>query len=560
MREMARESRASARWPAAALAGCVAATIAISAALEISHRSHGPLVSAFLLYGAVFPALLWYWRKREMPGETLSLPDLRLPAIVVFALITTAIAFTYDHGHTLPDESSYRFQARVFAAGEWKAQPMPGAAATAPETPPEIYFEHQAHTQRGWFSKYPPGWPLALAAGYLAGCPWAINPVFGVILLLLVNTLARPWGRETQNLAVIFTALSAYSMLYSTGFLSHAFMAATGTGAMAAAFQGVRTERMRDIALCFLLAAIGTEIRPLTGVVIAVWCATYVLYAFGGKWRLFGISFATMLAAGAVSVALLLTLNKLYTGSALISPYAYSRGLNKIQELTLSPSLIAHNVGSVWRWSTTDTLCFTFPFLFPAAIYACTVERRFRRELITLALLFPLLMAAYLFQSESSSSFDGERYYYEGFAALCIVAARGALLLISRWRVGKQAVSRGLLALCAIQALFIIVMIRDVEARLAPWRMAYRASVAAPRPGLVFLGGSQAAFASKHANWNEARWETERTIFLNDPGVARRDTVACRFQRSSYRVVTYDVAAQRVITYDGAARCGEAGR
>jgi hypothetical protein len=383
-----------------------------------------------------------------------------------------------------------------------------------------------------------------------------MNPLFGVILLLLVNSLARPWGRETQNLAVLFTALSAYTMLYSTGFLSHAFMAVMATGAVAAAFRGVRMERIRDITLCFFLVAVGTEIRPYTGAVIAAWCACYVCYAFRGKGRLFRISFAMVVVAAAASVAMALALNKLYTGSALISPYAYSRGLSKVQELTLSPSLIAHNVASVWRWSITDTLCFTFPFLFPAAVYACKVERRFRRELITLALLFPFLMAAYLFQSESSSSFDGERYYYEGFAALCIVAARGALLLISRWRVRRQAARKGLLALSAIQVLFIAVMVRDVEARLTPWRMAYRASVAAPRPALVFLGGSQAAFASKHANWNEARWQNERTIFLNDPGVARRDAVACRFQRRSYRVVTWDVAARRVFTSDGVTRCG----
>jgi peptidoglycan/LPS O-acetylase OafA/YrhL len=234
--------------------------------------------------------------------------------------------------------------------------------------------------------------------------------------------------------------------------------------------------------------------------------------------------------------------------------------LNKVQELTLSPSLIAHNVASVWRWSVTDTLCFTFPLLFPAAAYACKVERQFRRELVTLALLFPMLMAAYLFQSESSSSFDGERYYYEGYAALCIVAARGVLLLVSRWRVRRQAAWRGLLALGLIHLLFIVVMVRDVEARLAPWRMAYRASVAEPRPTLVFLGGTQAAFASKHANWNEARWRTEPIIFLNDPGAGRRDAVACRFQKRAYRVVTYDVAARRAFTSDVATRCGDTGR
>jgi hypothetical protein len=215
-------------------------------------------------------------------------------------------------------------------------------------------------------------------------------------------------------------------------------------------------------------------------------------------------------------------------------------------------------VAGAWRWALTDTRAFTFPLVFAAAIYACRNERVFRRELIALALLFPMLAVAYLFQSESSSSFDGERYYYEGYAALCIVAARGYLLLIEKWRVRPRAATAGVAVLAALHVLFIAIMIRDVETRLEPWRDAYAASVAQPRPELVFLRGTAAAFPPKHANWNEARWRTAQTIFLNDPGASERDQVACRFHRPVYRVVTYDVNEKRVFVSNRDASCGGA--
>jgi hypothetical protein len=547
------------RSAAALLAVAIAVAGVVAIGLELRHNLHSRLAFDVLLYGGVLPALLWFWwENRAGNSRPPSFPDLRLPCAIVFGLITGVTGFSYDHGHTLPDESSYLFQARVFAAGETKAEPMPGAQASSPAAPPEIYFEHQAHTTRGWFSKYPPGWPLALAAGYLVGCPWLLNPALGLILLALVNHMARPWGRATQNLAVILTGFSAYTMLYSTGFLSHAFIAAIGLAALAGAFHGVRTGRLGGIVLCFLLVVASTEIRPYTGAVIAVWCAIYTREALQSNPRLLRRSAAVVAIAAILCFALLLCVNKAYTGSYWISPYAYSRGLTTVKELTLSPSLIAQNLAGAWRWALTDTLAFTFPLVFAAAIYACLNERAFRRELIALSLLFPMLAGAYIFQSESSSSFDGERYYYEGYAALCIVAARGYLLLMERWRVRPREATAGVAALGALHVAFIAIMIHDVQARLRPWRMAWEASIAQARPELVFLRGTSAAFPPKHANWNEARWRTAPTIFLNDPGATERDEVACRFHRPAYRVVTYDVNEQQVFVSNRDASCGVA--
>jgi hypothetical protein len=92
------------------------------------------------------------------------------------------------------------FQARVFAAGELKARPIPGATTNPREVPPEIHFEQTIHTPSGWFAKYPPGWPLILALGYLVHLPWLANPVLGMFQLAITWWIAGLWGRNTPIL------------------------------------------------------------------------------------------------------------------------------------------------------------------------------------------------------------------------------------------------------------------------------------------------------------------------------------------------------------------------
>jgi hypothetical protein len=238
--------------------------------LDLQNNPHASAYYDLLQYALVLPALLLFWRRSQGKSMPLpSIPDVRGSVVVVFAVLTAIVGFSYDHGHTISDESSYSFQARVFASGHLKAEPMPGATSSVPATPPEIYFEQQVHTVRGWFSKYPPGWPLALAIGYSLRCPWLVNPILGVLLLLLVNHVASLWGRPTQTAAVLMAGVSAYTMLYSIGFMSHALAAVVGLTALAAALHAVRTERLRGCVLCFAMVVLGTEIRPYTGAVIA---------------------------------------------------------------------------------------------------------------------------------------------------------------------------------------------------------------------------------------------------------------------------------------------------
>jgi hypothetical protein len=543
-------------WPGILFIGATALAAGVYVLLEIANNSHASAYYDLLQYALILPALLWFWRRSQ--GEStapVSMPDLRGALIVVFFVLTAIVGSTYDHGHTISDESSYLFQARVFASGHLKAEPMPGATANAAATPREIYFEHQIDTVRGWFSKYPPGWPLALAIGYWLHCPWLVNPVLGVLLLLLVNHVAGMWGRPTQIAAVLMASASAYTMLYSIGFMSHALAAVAGLAALAAILHAVRTERLIGVVLCFAMVALGTGVRPYTGAVIALLCSAYTVYGFRHKPKRLWPAFGIICAAGLCSITLFLLVNRTYTGEFLLSPYAYSRGAARVPELTVNSSVIFHNLAQAWRWSLTDTVRTTFPLVLLAAGFACWKEREYRREVIFLALLFPMLAIAHIFQSEGSGSFDGERYYYEGYAGLGVVAARGFLLVTSDWRVGRRAVMTVLISLTAVQAVLIAFVIRDVESHLAPSRMAYRASMESPIPKLVFLSGDAPAFTAKHVNWNDANWKSEPVTFLNDPGIARRDEVACRFGDSAYRVVSYDEKLRKAVSRDFEGAC-----
>ncbi len=299
------------------------------------------------------------------------------------------------------------------------AAPLPGATAVAVNAPPEIYFEQQVDTTRGWFAKYPPGFPLLLSLGYLAHCSWLVNPILGLLLLAGVNQIASPYGTAVRNTAVLLVALSGYTLLYRVGYLSHAFSALVGLGAVGSAIHAVRRKSLVAVAICFTLIIAGNEIRPYTGAVIAVLCTIYTCWASWDAPNFLRRAIGIAGAAAVISVALFLADNRVFTGNLLMSPYAYAQGSMGIRELSLSFPLIFHDVVFVWHPAIVDTLFSTVPFVALAAGYACVRERQFRKEILLLSAVFPALILAYFFETMGASgSFDGERNYYEGFALL----------------------------------------------------------------------------------------------------------------------------------------------
>lgn len=535
-------------------------SVVIYGYLQAKQGVHASLVYILLLHALTLPLALLYWRANcSHPNTRFLFPRFDIPVTLAFLIVGVAFSLLTEYWPRLSDETAYRFQARIFAAGKLKADPMPGAPKNAIYTPEEIDFAQTIQTPTGWFAKYPPLWPLILAVGYLLHVPWLVNPVLGALQLLLVWRLAKPWGRNTQVLAIVMIASSTYALAMDGGFESHASDAVACLLALGAVLKGARERRLRWIAISFLLVVFSTEIRPYTGVALGLVCTVIVFQEFWKSGRLLAGSIAIIAGCAVLSAAAFLMVNKLFTGDPLLSPYALANGGRDIRELTLNPAEIVSNILHTWRWAITDTIHFTFPAMFFFVVYACCKEHIRRKELISLALLFPVLIIFYALQTMGSGSIYGERFYFEGFCPIAIVASRGFNLMVEYWRVREANVHAVLIVLLALQAATLGFAVHDATVRSRPYKEAYDLAHASGTATLVFLQDHTPPFTSKHVNWNAIDWRQAPKVYLNDPGPTRRDMVACRFGRLEYAVIQYNPQTRHMFRTRGFAACTSVG-
>ncbi len=112
------------------------------------------------------------------------------------------------------DEVAYVFQAKVFAMGRLAVETPPNAGA---------FWTPFVLDYRGWrFSKYPPGWPLLLALGYLTRVPWLVNALLGAGILVLIAQLGRNlYTPATGLLAAVLGLTTPVFLAMSGSLLSH---------------------------------------------------------------------------------------------------------------------------------------------------------------------------------------------------------------------------------------------------------------------------------------------------------------------------------------------------
>ncbi len=192
------------------------------------------------------------------------------------------------------DELSYLLQARIFAHGALWAPPSADGVLVA--------SEYQQLTPR-WFGVFPPGWPMVLALGARLGLPWLVNPLLAAGLPWLCWAAFSPVLRRTEAwFACAVAAFSPGILALGSSMMSHTlvlFDLLACVAAVRAGWFGVAG------------VAIGVTIlaRPLDGFVagapLIVWAAT----------RARGSEHARLLVGPALGMALLLALNRAYTGS-----------------------------------------------------------------------------------------------------------------------------------------------------------------------------------------------------------------------------------------------------
>jgi len=183
-----------------------------------------------------------------------------------------AVAITLTTLQGIPhvsDEISYNFQARIFASGRLWLDPPPL---------PDLFRQQNVILDAGrWCSKYPPGWPLLLTSGWLAGIPWAVAPLLLALSVVGVWQLGRVlFDKRTGMLSAAALAASPFALLMGASSMAHIPSLCSSVWCLVALCETAERPRLRTAVIAGLLGGMAFLIRPYTAVTLlspaAVWC------------------------------------------------------------------------------------------------------------------------------------------------------------------------------------------------------------------------------------------------------------------------------------------------
>jgi hypothetical protein len=492
-------------------------------------------------------------------GTELRLPEMsRSVFLAAFLTLASILGWMSSRGELIPDEMAYQFQAKVFALGHLTAQAPPGSPASLDETPAALRFEHHIINQGRWFGKYPWGWPLLLAVATRAGVLWLGNPLVGFAILLLMAAIAqRLFGGGAATVAVIMAVLSPFFLANCIGRMSHPACSVFLAAACLFCFEGMRTLRISPFLWMLLMITASFQVRPMTAAAVGAVLGLGTLWYLRGKHLFFEV-LAWGFLFGAVCAASALLYNKLYTGSYWISPYFLSHQHafpGPGSEIDFSVRQIVHNLTHQTRWAVQETTFYTFPFAYLLAGYAVWREREHAPEVRILCLVALVLVFAYLVQMDIGVEFIGERYYFEGFFAVPILAARGLQLLVSEQKLARGSLVPVLLLFITLQAFQIGLAGPVFWQRIKPyWQVHAAVDGLGGERYTVFLHSTEPQFVGRHFNLNRPDWANGASMFLVDPGAEQRSAWACLMGRPKWVVIGYDPASSFATTEFGSAQ------
>lgn len=377
------------------------------------------------------------------PGETASAParDLfPLVAAVWVVIVASMLAVvSYERHPHVPDEVSYLYHARYFAAGRltMPAFPVPEAFDV-----PIMTYEHDR-----WYSPNLPGWPAILAIGAAANIPWLINPLLAGLGILLAYALIRQWyDRVTARLVVVLFCLSPWYVFLAMSFMSHTAVLVCALGAALAILRHRRAGKLGWTFLAGCLVGVSSLIRNLDGLIIGAVLGLVLVVA-----TRFRVAAVAAFGAGCLLVGgLILPYNAHLTGDATTSPLMtfwerdYPTGSNALgfgpdrgwewggldpfpghgpRDVVVNTAL---NVASLnfelFGWST-GSLLLVFLFLL--------WRRPDRRDGIMIALILAVVASYSAYWFSGGPDF-GARYWFLVIVPCAVLTVRGAQALAER--------------------------------------------------------------------------------------------------------------------------------
>ena len=506
---------------------------------------HYELIAIFLQAVLLLPAFLY-----GLKGSGPALPSLPVPArprfwiavaMGAFLIGSAALSAIVTQGSEA-DEVAYLFQARTLSTGHLVAPPPPGAPELPWNQPLALTFNHSVLWRKGWSMKYPLGWPLAMALPAKFGWAWALNPLLGVGILIFTARLARRLGgEEGAFLAVALLVLSPCFLARSVVLMAHPLEGLLVAGACWAWYEATCRRSLPRFALMYLLIGLGFHVRPLTALMTAVALTASAVWTLRRERAFLIRVLATGTAFGALTAGSVLWYNWILTGSPWHSPYSFYRNLRVPIEVSASVPQMFRNMKDMWRTSAHSTLLYFFPLGFLLAGIGFWKNRRSFPLVWPLASLLVALVLGHLVQTEPSGSSVGERYWYEAYFGVAILAALGIAAVASALQSSRRALVAAGCALLAVQVTMTIVGGRALWQRSAPaYAMGHLAAQYRDCHCVVFLGSSPPVFYGKHLNLNGPDWAHANVFYAVDPGPGQRMAWARTLGRERWVVLGYD--------------------
>ena len=441
-----------------------------------------------------------------------------LVAPIAFVAAVCVHVFVLERFPNSGDEYAYLWQASAFADG--------AVTAATPEPQDAFRLSHIGDVDGRRFSKYPPGWPLLLAAGVLAGVPGLVNPLLAALALAGIYRLGCSWiGRRPATLGILVTLIAPFFLLNAGSYHSHPSCLFAITALALALTWAAERPGSRPLMIAGASFGLAVLIRPYTALLFAV----PLLAAFAPdllRTRRRWLHLLWFVVGGIPFALFLLNVNLAVTGTwwtLAWSQYDASE--------TLGFGAYGHTL--LQGVKTTVRLCgegALYTSFFGAILVVLAGGRAFpHRRLLWVLLFAPVL--GYLFWWSHGGNRYGPRFYFEALLPFSLLAGVG-LDRLSTWPRFRALAGAGACVAVVTFAVLSVSEHRQIHARRDVYRTV---DAAALTNAVVLLTTASSDMVRTDLTRNPPEFARARVLFGLSRGAFDREVQEAYPDRTVYR-------------------------
>lgn len=425
------------------------------------------VLALMLTRGRAATAMVGAWRRLGSGPATGRFLAIAAGTLALLGLLACLLVFSGNPRNV--DGFAELFQARIFLGGRLWAPP-----------PSEIANFATLHMIVGparWFSQYPPGQSLVLAAGLALGAWWLLNPLFAAGLVVAAYRVARWCADEaTARLAAVLLCLSPFVVAVSGSEMSHLPAAALGMLAAAAATSLQPDAWVVRAAAAGAALGVMAAFRPLDAVAAAVPVALVLVLAAPDRRR--GAALALAAVAGAVLTLPTLWYNARTTGSWHLFGYNYLWGPQHslgFHPVPWGVELTPHRALGLTGTDLHQINLYLFDAPFPILVLIAAGFVAGRRRLgirDAVAVCGALGLVALLFFYWHRDVFYGPRFLFSAAPWFVVLASRALVTLRRTGRERWPGVTTGLAAVFTFAVIAVLGLATIAPARARAYRRA----------------------------------------------------------------------------------------